>query len=530
MTTPPETDRFSITGQFPTPTEHARLLIIGAGPAGLAAAIAAAEAGLAPVLIDENPIPAALMGLDVPLFYGNRMTGAVQQQDRMIERLVAANPAIEQAFDAGVDLRLGITAWGAFANGPALHAVPTPMAGLSDAEHSWLCGFDSLILATGSRDLVLGFQGIDLPGVMGVRALLSLLTQYDAFSGQSVVFLGSGDLAAQAALTAQSRGLKVVALVEALPEPQACATLQHDLAAAGIRIICDHSILRAEGDATSVTAARLATRDGQPGERLACDTICLAIGTVPAIELADILGCRLVAAGDRGGHIIETGAHGATSIPGIFAAGDCAGLGGDALAQGRAAALAAAAWLAGTQPAQGGAASFAGPDAYAYRQAWMRALVQSGGLTAPVCLCEEVSRGDLLGIQPPRYLNAQCRGLAARDSATLLEDGPLNPDQIKRLTRAGMGPCQGRRCREQIALLLAQASNQSPCDIPLASYRAPVRPLPLDILADRAGAAANAERWDVWFGIRTQWIAYDAIGTQAEAEALSNAEHGGMHL
>jgi hypothetical protein len=119
--------------------------------------------------------------------------------------------------------------------------------------------------------------------------------------------------------------------------------------------------------------------------------------------------------------------------------------------------------------------------------------------------------------------------MAARDSKSLLQDGPLNPDQIKRLTRAGMGPCQGRRCREQIALLLAMASDLSPAAIPLASYRAPVRPLPLGVLADTAETQAMHEQWDVWFGIRTQWIPYDMIGTAEETALLASGAGGNMH-
>jgi hypothetical protein len=141
----------------------------------------------------------------------------------------------------------------------------------------------------------------------------------------------------------------------------------------------------------------------------------------------------------------------------------------------------------------------------------MRALAGTGDAGAPVCLCEEVSRADLLGVRPPRYLGCRAPKMAARDAASLLRDGPFNPDQIKRLTRAGMGPCQGRRCREQIALLLALESGESPAAIPLARYRAPVRPLPLGVLAETDETGAMQEGWDVWFGIPSQWLPYAEI-------------------
>jgi hypothetical protein len=150
-------------------------------------------------------------------------------------------------------------------------------------------------------------------------------------------------------------------------------------------------------------------------------------------------------------------------------------------------------------------------------------------MKAPVCLCEDVDREELLGVQPPRYLACASDKMAARDAKTLLADGPLNPDQIKRLTRAGMGPCQGRRCREQIAMLLSIESDTPVSDIPLASYRAPVRPLPLAALADLAETPDMRANWDVWFGIRAQWIPYASIGTQDEAAFLASGRGGNMH-
>jgi thioredoxin reductase len=529
MDTAYPTDPWAIDGKFPAPDEHVQLLVVGAGAAGLAAAIEAARLGLSVTVVDENPIAAGLMGLDVPLFYGQRMNPAVQEEARMVERLVASTPAIEAAFDAGVDVRLGVTAWGVFANGPALGAMPGKVAGLSDGSKSWICGFDALILATGARDLVLGFAGVDMPGVMGARALQTLLSRYDAFDGKRVVILGSGALAVETATLLLDRGLEVAAMIEALPQAQAAPEAISALAGKGVSVWTNTVIVHAEGNATGVIAAIVQRNGAEASERIACDTICLAIGALPAIELASVAGCRLGFRGDLGGHVPVTGAHGATSLPGVFAAGDCAGLTSDAEAQGRDAASAAAAWLETRAPTSVGTVAPAGLDTTDYRLAWMRALLDAGGMQAPVCLCEEVTRGELIGVAPPRYLGCTSNKMASRDSKTLLQDGPLNPDQIKRLTRAGMGPCQGRRCREQIALLLAITSDISPGAVPLASYRAPVRPLPLSLLADTAETPAMQAGWDVWFGIRTQWIPYDMIGTQAEADMLAAGAGGNMH-
>ena len=108
--------------------------------------------------------------------------------------------------------------------------------------------------------------------------------------------------------------------------------------------------------------------------------------------------------------------------------------------------------------------------------------------------------------------------MQARSLETLIKDGPPNPDQIKRLTRAGMGVCQGRRCRDQVAMMLAMAADGPFGSVPLATHRAPVRPLPLRILADWEESEEMRAGWDVWFGIPTQWVPYRDIDTPRERE------------
>jgi hypothetical protein len=92
-----------------------------------------------------------------------------------------------------------------------------------------------------------------------------------------------------------------------------------------------------------------------------------------------------------------------------------------------------------------------------------------------------------------------------------------------------MGPCQARRCREQVAMTLALATQTPLSAIPLAGYRAPVRPLPLKVLADWQEAADMGAGWDVWFGIPSQWIPYPDIGTDREAMHIA-ALGGNMHM
>jgi thioredoxin reductase len=520
-------DRHAINGKFPAPEQAFDLVVIGAGPAGLAAAIEGAQTGSSVLLVDENPVAAALMGTDVPLFYGGRMTGAVQSKGRMLQQIVASDPAMGEAFEAGVEVALGTYAWGAFVNGPGLAALPDSVVGLADEERAWTVGFKSLVLATGARDLALGFPGWDQPGVMGANALHALLTRYDAFAGRRIVILGSGDLALQTALLALERGLQVAALVEVEATVQGSADLLARLAAQDTKVLTSTVIARATGRLDGVERVTLARVDDlTQTTEIVCDTVCLAIGLVPAVELFNVLGGRLASSSLRGGHTPVTDGPGRTSLPQIFVAGDCAGLTDAtlAIAQGRAAARAALGLSLEVTPAPAAKDN----DAFAYQTAWMRALVAASAPDTVVCQCEAVTRADLLNVQPPNYLERPEK-MAARGLGDLLADGPINTDQVKRLTRQGMGLCQGRRCREQSALILAMASQSPLADIPLSGYRAPVRPLPLKVLAAWDESDLMADGWDVWFGIPSQWTPYQDIGT--EREAMHRAVLGGnMHL
>ena len=493
----PGRDPYSIAGKFKAPDQHFDVVVIGAGSAGARAAIASAKNGASVLLVDENPVSAGLAGLDLPLYFGGRATTALQNKGRMLEQIFAADPMLEAAFEAGVEVALGTYVWGAFVRGPGSNALPSPVVGLADEETSWLCGFSRLIVATGARDLVLSFKGWDQPGVMGAAALRALLTRYDAFAGRRVVIMGSGDLAVETALVALQHGIEVAALVEVRDQPQARPSLVDQLLAASVPVLTSHLVLEAQGGRDGVEQVVLASVDdpSTPKTQIACDTVCQAIGLVPAIELLNVLGAALTYDGARGGHVPLLDVDGATSIPGVSALGDSAGVSSDD----------------------------------SYPMDWMRVLLAANDPSVIVCQCEEVTRGALLGVEQPAYLGAGSPGMARRDLNVLAADGPVNQDQMKRLTRVCMGPCQARRCREQTAMMLAIATQTPLSAIPLAGYRAPVRPLPLKVLADWREDAEMSAGWDVWFGIPSQWIPYDDIGTDREGAHIA-ALGGNMHL
>ncbi|WP_242185985.1 NAD(P)/FAD-dependent oxidoreductase [Sphingomonas sp. CARO-RG-8B-R24-01] len=466
-------DPHAIDGKFPAPDEQFDLIVVGAGRAGTTTAIRAALSGASVLLIDENPVAGAVIGNDVPLFFGGRATAAVHHPDRLVEQLFRANPELEAAFDAGVDVRLGTVAWGLYVPNAALRALPGPLLGIADAEASRMVGFRRLVLATGARDIAMAFPGWDQPGVMGAQGFAALLTRYDALASQRIVIIGSGDLALQTARLALERGIAVAGIVEIADRTEVDPALAEAL---GVPVFLAYTIAATDGGIDGVERVTLASlTDDATRTTLECDAIVLAIGVTPATELIEAAG---------------TVANGLVQL-----VGDSATV--QAPADGR-------------------------------LLAWASALGRHAPPKTIVCQCEAVTRADLLGVQPPRYLDRPAR-LATRSLGTLLADGPAHPDQIKRLTRAGMGPCQGRRCREQVRCLLAVEQGVLPSEVPVASFRAPVRPVPLSVLADWNEDAGMTAGWDVWFGIPTQWTPYAAIGTPEEAEHVTGLG-GTLHV
>ncbi len=508
---PSTIDPTSLAGKEFAVAEHVPLLIVGAGPAGLTAANEAARLGLKVMLVDEHPVASALIGLDIPYLFGERLDAAVQNKARMLERVVAARPELETAFELGVEVRLGTYVWGAFVEGPTSRALPRRMLGLADEERSWLVSFDRIVVAAGARDLALAFPGWDRPGVVGAHGARAAMGLYQAFSGRRVVVLGAGTLGLRTAIEAHDAGLEVAAIVDVgSPQPgdALVAVRTRD-----IQVHPGHAVHATLGtiELEGVRVAPLAAPDA--AFDIECDTIISALDLVPNIELFDLLGCATVWRPERGGFVPAVDADGRCSVPGIYAAGDCTGITDATIAHpspGAAAGLRAAraaAKDAGTDIEDVPAPPIptASTDRDAMRRQWLRAHAAAG--TDPmICRCEEVRLRDLLGVRPPRYLPYKETSFAQRDLRSLAADGPINQDQIKRLTRAGMGVCQGRRCREQVQILLAMQGNQTTGSVPLPSYRAPLRPLPLSVLSAHDETTEMHNNWVTWFGIPTQWL------------------------
>jgi thioredoxin reductase len=541
----PELDRRSYAGKAPTPERHVPLVVVGAGAAGVAAAVEAARAGVEVLLLDEHPVDNDMMAMDVPLCFGQRMDATVRNRAAMLERVVQTNPGLAAADEAGVDVQLGAYVWGAFVNGPTVQELPSSMLGVADDRRSWLVGWDRLIVASGARDVLLGFPGWERAGTLGAAGAAALLTRYRALAARRIVVIGSGALGLHTAALALDHGVEVAGIVEVDERVRGDAAAAKALAARGVPFFTGHTIRAGRGRTGEIESLVLVALDGagQPlAERethIPCDAVVMAIGQTPSVELLHLVGARLKFAAALGGWVPELDDSLRTSVPTVFAAGDCAGVHDGMLAapeiareQGRVAGIAAAESLgrvnaarsgagaesrgpvnearhgsAGARRADGGVrGAMSGlPDQTIHWQQWLASLIAAGGWEVNVCQCEEVTRRELVETRPPRYLKWDSPQMKSRSLDTLLREGPVNQDQIKRLTRAGMGPCQSRRCREQVGLLLAQAAGTTLDRIPLPTFRPPIRPLPLNVLWPDDEPAAMREHWVSWFGIPTQF-------------------------
>ena len=494
---------------------------MGAGVAGTAAAIEAARAGVEVTLVDENPIGLATMGLDVPLFFGQRIDGALGNRAVMLEGVIAANKDLAKAAAAGVDVQIGTCVWGAFRNSDNSRELDGPQLGLADDRQSWMLKYDRLIVAAGSRDLGMPFNGWELVGTMGANGANSLMSVYQGLTSRRMVILGSGNLGLNTARMALMSGLEVAAIVDVSPAVRGDMALARELRSLGVRFYTSHTVLEANGSDGQIESVELIEVNeyceplALSEKPVAADTVCLAIGLVPNIELLSLLGCDLTFKSQLGGYVPVHDEWMRTSVDNVFVAGDAAGFHDGmvqepeiAREQGRLAGIAAAASLGAIDGAEARARrseiqattrSETPSEVHSHWKGWLRSLVDASGQYAFVCRCEEVTCEELIGLQPPRYLNWTSEQMSRRSLRSHVKDGPLNPNQVKRLTRVGTGHCQGRLCREQVSLLVADETGSDVADMPMMTYRPPVRPLPLNVMWPNDEEEQLRTEWPKWF-------------------------------
>jgi thioredoxin reductase/bacterioferritin-associated ferredoxin len=451
------------------------LAIVGAGPAGLAAAATAAEFGLSVLMLDENP-------------------GVGGQ----IYRAIAANPVQDKAL-LGADYWRGAALARAAAASAAQHAAGaivwsvSPLdgagyeIGVSMAGRSRIITAREVMLATGALERPFPISGWTLPGVMSCGGAQTALKASGLVPDGRVAIAGCGPLLWLIAWQYLNAGVPIAAILDTTPRANWLAALPHLPAflaspylakglklmravRAKVRVIAGIEAMRAEGtDKVEAVVYTKARRE----QRIAVDTLLLHQGVVPNINLSNAVGCRHVFDDAQLTWKPETDSWGATSVAGISIAGDGAGIAGAEAAaeRGRIAALGAAQRFGRIDAARRDSAAVA-PRATLARFERGRAFLDTLYRPAKtfrvpdgdtiVCRCEEVT--------------------AARIRATV-PLGATGPNQMKAFLRCGMGPCQGRLCGLTVAELIADARGVPVRDVGYYRLRPPVKPISLAELA-----------------------------------------------
>lgn len=312
----------------------ADIAIVGAGPAGLAAAVEAARRGAQVTVLDENERPGGQLFKQIHKFFGSQAHRAGTRGLRIGQDLLA------EAERLGVDVRLQTVVHGIFAG----HVL-----GIISGGRTTTLSARRIILATGASENALAFPGWELPGVMGAGAAQTMMNIHRVLPGRRVLMVGAGNVGLIVSYQLLQAGAEVAAIVEALPAIGGYEVHAAKVRRAGVPILTGHTVLRAEGEGQvqrAIVAAIDAGWQPVPGSErtLSVDTICLAVGLSPLAELAWMAGCRFVYERALGGWVPAHDERMETSVEGIYVAGDLAGVeeASTAMEEGRLAGLAAA--------------------------------------------------------------------------------------------------------------------------------------------------------------------------------------------
>jgi D-hydroxyproline dehydrogenase subunit alpha len=422
--------------------KHADVIVVGAGPAGIAAATAAARHGRSVFLLDDNPAAGGQIwrsGIEAP----NQRTNQ--------EENARKDSALYQLARSGATLLFGYRVFDA----PAPRTLHTLRETADDAEVVVL-HYDKLILATGARERFLPFPGWTLPGVFGAGGLQALVKGGFPVRGKRVAVAGSGPLLLAVAVHLRQYGAHVTSIAEqaslAQLAPFAASLWSHPAKTwqgIGYRAALGKTPYRTgcwpvaalQNESTGLLQSVRLTNGTKTWDET-CDLLACGFHLVPNTELAALLDCNL-----RGDFVVID-EHQQTSVANVYCAGEPTGIAGldAALLQGEIAGLACAG-----QPTGPARARNAAEKRFATRlESAFRLRPELRLLATPetiVCRCEDVTYGNL----------------AARSGWT----------DAKLQTRCGMGPCQGRICGPVTQTLFGWTPK---------SVRPPLFPVPVSAL------------------------------------------------
>ena len=455
------------------------VVIIGAGPAGLSASLAAAAAGAPVLLIDSNPrLGGQYWRMSADDFQDQHNQHFDLDTGLLLINAVKARKEIE--------VWSGAQIWSA-TNRDGKNTLRVIYQGKERIVNT-----ENLILCTGAYDRTLPFPGWDIPGVMTPGGVQSLLKGHGVLAGRRVVVAGSGPFLLPVAAGVVKAGGSVVALLEAnksrrwltsffvllenISKIKEAFYYIKTISEAKVRARFGQAVIAAHaasnGELESVDIAKIDRNFRiKKVQNIKCDVAAIGWGFTADTSLAGSLGCNQLVAKDDGVVVWVDGEQ-QTSIPGVFAAGEITGIGGSdlSMAEGVIAGISAAKFvgcnvevLKAHRKRRAKRQRFASAliRAYPIKPGWKSWLRDE----TIICRCEEVCLSDL---------KHSINELGATDSRT-----------AKLLTRCGMGLCQGRICGRFVVDLVANELNLSPTDTDRISAvnRPIITPIPLGVLA-----------------------------------------------
>lgn len=450
----------------------ARVVIVGAGPAGIRCAETLLAAGIRPTLLDEGHRPGGQI-------YRRQPDGFKRDYAQLYGSEAGKARSLHEGFEQlreQLDYRPDTLVW---------NLANQQLCCASQGCHSAL-DYDALVLCTGATDRLLPVSGWQLAGTYSLGGAQIALKAQAVSIGASVVFMGTGPLLYLVASQYVKAGAKVAAVLDTSPlysrlkatpklmaRPAVLAAgvgLLAGLYQAGIAVHLGVTPLQIHGsELTGVEGVTVRTGQGAQLE-VACDAVALGYHLRPETQLGDLAGCDFTFDEASGQWLLKTDEDGRTSQAKVYAAGDGARIrGADAAeAAGRLAALALLQDL-GLPVAEGAAPTqrriLAQMDRFRLGLAqafpWPSAQVQHLPDEAIVCRCEMISAGELRGV--------------------VREKGACEVNRAKAFSRVGMGRCQGRYCSQAGAEIIAAEAGIPVREVGRQRGQAPVKPLTLSL-------------------------------------------------
>ncbi len=450
------------------------IAVIGGGPAGIMAAVAARRHGASVVLLDETPAAGGQVYRTTPAAFARDKSATAEQiaGDRL-RALLARSGAVTMFGYKVWSVSSGFRVDAIGADGPVALSAPR------------------LVVATGTSERVVPFPGWTTPGVIGLAAATLLLKSQRMLPGRATIVAGCGPLLVAVAAGILKDGGHVVAVIDVaapkdwlmrlpglLSRPDLLARGARWLAAlraAGVPLLSRHALSAVceRGDALEATVARV-DADGTPiagtESKLLADCVAVGNGLTPGSDVSRVLRAQHRYDAAQGGWIAATDPWGRTSVAGLYVVGDGSGIAGAAAAEhhGELAALAALN-DSGRLPV----ATFKQTSAPARRR--MDRARQFGGTMAGLMALRPAQVAAI----PPETIVCRCEDVTRGEIDAAVDGGAREVNQVKAWTRCGMGPCQGRSCGDVVGELVARRVGGREA----AGYftgRLPLRPVSLE--------------------------------------------------